>query len=335
MKLQTVNGSLLQVVGSDNIDSIVGTNPVGCIFSEFSIQDPKGWDYVRPILRENGGWAVFVYTPRGKNHGYDLAEMARRNDFRKGGEWFFQLLTVEDTFGQGGTMGPEDIENERKSGMSENLIQQEFYCNFDAAVENAVFGEQVLAARKEKRVTRVPWEPRAEVETYWDIGWDDATAIWFVQQIRNEIRLIDYYEARLSNLESYVKVLREKPYVYGRHVMPHDAGYKDVKYGKSAQEIMWEMGIRVDIGQKLNKEDQIQNARSVFPKCWFDEDKCKKGFDALSAWHFAFDTEKRVLGRTPVHDWASHASDAFCLIGVELREQVKSQKIKYPAMGYA
>ena len=330
MKLKTKNGSLLQVIGSDNIDSIVGTNPVGCVFSEYSLQDPKGWDYLSPILLENGGWAVFDYTPRGKNHGWKLFQMARGNP-----EWFCQLLTVEDTYKLGGTMSPQMVDSERKSGKSENFIRQEYYCDFDAAVDNAVFGDQIFACRQENRITRVPWEPRVEVETYWDIGWDDQTAIWFVQQVGKEVRLIDYYEARLANLEHYVKVLREKPYVYGRHVMPHDAGYKDMKLGKSTQEIAREMGLRVEIGQKLNKEDQIQNARSLFSRCWFDQDKCQLGVDALASWHFEYDDKKQVLGRTPVHDLASHAADAFCLIGVELREKVKQQKIKYPSYGYA
>ena len=319
------------MVGSDNIDSIVGTNPVGCVFSEFALQDPRGWDFIRPILRENGGWAVFVYTPRGKNHGYQLYQMAKDNK-----EWFCERLTVDDTYGKGGTMGPSDVESERQANMSENLIRQEFYCDFDAAIENAVFGSQVFTARKEGRVRPVPWDPKIEVETYWDIGWDDATAVWFVQQVRSEIRLIDYYEARLSGPEHFVKMLREKPYLYGRHVMPHDADYGRIETGgKSLKAIMQELGLFVDIAKKLSKEEQIQNARLIFPRCYFDETKASTGFDALASWHFGFDEDKRILGRTPQHDWSSHASDAFCLIGSELRESIKHAPIKYPQMGYA
>ena len=333
MKVFLNNGSLIQLVGSDNIDSIMGTNPVGVVFSEYSLSDPRGWDFVRPILRENGGWAVFPYTPRGKNHGYTLYEMARRAASEPSSEWFCDRLTIEDTYGRGGTVSKTDVDEDRKSGMRENLIEQEYYCSFEAAVENAVWGDEVYAVRREKRICRVPWESRVPVETYWDIGWDDSTAVWFVQQVRNEIRLIDYYEARLSSLEHYVKVLKDKPYVYGRHVLPHDAGYKDMKYGKSTQEVAAELGLFVEIGQKLNKEDQIQSARSVFNRCWFDEDKCGKGFDALASYHFGFDEAKRVLSRSPVHDWASHASDAFQLMAQQLRPLTKSTPIKYPAMG--
>jgi len=330
MKLWTINGSLLQVVGSDNIDSIVGTNPVGCVFSEYALQDPKGWDFIRPILRENGGWAVFPYTPRGKNHGWDLYEMARKNP-----DWYCELLTVEDTYGRGGTLSPEDVEQERLAGMNANLIRQEFYCDFDASVENAVFGDQMFKARQENKIRAVPWDPKIGVETYWDIGWDDATAIWFVQQARPEVRFIDYYETRLAGPEHYAKVLAEKPYRYSRHVMPHDADYGRIETGgKSLKAIMLELGVNVDIGKNLSHEENIQNGRTLFPRCYFDQDKCSKGIDALASWHFNYDTDKKIMGRSPIHDWSSHASTAFCLVGAELIEFIKHRPIKYPQMGY-
>lgn len=335
MKVVLKNGSIIQVVGSDNIDSVVGTNPVGCVFSEFSLQDPKGWDFVRPILRENGGWAVFVYTPRGKNHGYDLYEMAKKPQNRN--EWFCEALTVEDTYGRGGTVSKDDIEAERNAGMRQNLIEQEFYVSFDAAVENAVFADQIGEARRLKRIRPVPYDPRVEVETYWDIGWDDATAVWFVQQVRPEVRLIDYYEARLADPAHYVKMLREKPYIYARHVMPHDADYGRLETGgKSLRAIMAELGVRVDIGKRLSKEESIQNGRMLFPRCYFDDGEAvRRGFDALASWHFGYDSEKKLLSRTPVHNWSSHGSDAFCLIGSELRDRVKQAAIKYPSLGLA
>lgn len=324
-------GSQIQVIGSDNIDSIVGTNPVGCVFSEYSLQDPRGWDFIRPILRENGGWAIFNYTPRGKNHGFELYEMARRNP-----EWYVSRLTVEDTYGRGGTVGPEDVDLERRAGMRENLIQQEYYVSFEAAVENAVWADEVYACRNGGRVTRVPWDARTPVDTYWDIGWDDATAIWFVQQFRNEIRLVDYYEGRLAGIEHYVKVLRDKPYIYGRHLHPHDSGSKLMASGgKSMQEMAWECGLSVEVAPRLTKEEQIQHARSVFNRCWFDEDRCAKGFDALSSYHFGFDEAKRVLSRSPVHDWSSHASDAFMLMAcnVEAVARGERKRLEYPALG--
>lgn len=131
MKIRLVNGSLIQVIGTDNIDAIMGTNPVGCVFSEYSLQNPQAWDLIRPILAENGGWAVFNYTPRGRNHGYDLYIMAQNNP-----EWHCELLTVEDT---GGVVTPAVIQAEREAGMSEEMIQQEFYCSFEASLAKCFF----------------------------------------------------------------------------------------------------------------------------------------------------------------------------------------------------
>ena len=321
MLIQFLNGSLIQLIGTENIDSVMSTNPVGCVFSEYALQNPDGWNFVRPILLENDGWAVFDYTPRGKNHGWDLYLMAKENP-----EWYCDLLTVEDTFGHGGTIGPDKIAAERHSGMSENLIQQEYFVSFEAAVEHAVFGPQLWAARNENRVCNVPWIKDLAVNTYWDIGWNDATSIWFEQTVHGEVHLIDHYEMRQASLDHYLKMLKDKPYLYGAHYMPHDAGYKQMATGKSTQEIGWELGIDFEIVPKLSEEDQINAARMLFNRCWFDEAKCAKGIDSLASYHFEWDTEKRILGATPLHDWSSHASKAFELMAVAHRDEIEYKK---------
>ena len=315
MKLNLINGSIIQVVGSDNVDTIVGTNPVGCVFSEYPLQDPSGWDFVRPILRENGGGAVFPYTPRGKNHGYDLYAMAKDNP-----EWFCQLLSINETYGQGGTVGPDEVEAERKSGMSENLIQQEYYVSFDAAVENAVFGEQMHKARTEGRITNVPYQSGLPVNTYWDIG-RDGTASWFTQAVRNEVRVIDYFESFQSQLDIDLSELQKKGYVYGTHYFPHDGDYKDYKTGKTPKEIASNLGFSVEIVDKIGKQAQIDAARALFNRCWFDEKKCQRGIDALSSWYFAWDEKMRILSPLPVHSWASHGGDAFCQVALKHEDQ--------------
>ena len=131
MKINLINGSIWQAIGADNYDAVVGANPIGLIMSEWAVSDnyPKAWDYFRPILAENGGWAVFIYTPRGRNHGFQLYQDALRNP-----DWFCQLLTVDDTQ----AINPADIQAERDAGMSEDMIQQEFYCSFLASNEDIV-----------------------------------------------------------------------------------------------------------------------------------------------------------------------------------------------------
>jgi hypothetical protein len=317
MKQQLINGSLIQVIGSDNIDTVVGTNPVGCVFSEYPLQDPSGWEFVRPILRENGGWAVFCYTPRGKNHGWDLYDMARNNP-----DWYCELLTINDTFGRGGTVGQDDVEQERRDGMSDNLIEQEYFCSFDAAVENAVFGEQLSLARKEKRICNVPYQVGLPVNTYWDIG-RDGTAIWFAQAVRNEVRVIDYFQSHQSEMSIDIAELQRKGYVYGTDFLPHDADYKDYKTGKTPKEIATGLGRNVEIVDKISKQAQINAGRMLFNRCWFDAEKCKNGINALASWHFGFDEKMRLMSPLPIHDWSSHSGDAYCQMALKHEDQAE------------
>ena len=145
MKITTTFGSIFQIIGTDNIDTIVGTNPVGAVFSEYALQDPRAWDFIRPIMRENGGWSIFNFTPRGRNHGYKMANMARRNE-----RWFYENLTVDKTLKDDGTryITEKDIEEERADGMSETMIEQEFYCSFEAALQSCFFGDSLTRHKR-------------------------------------------------------------------------------------------------------------------------------------------------------------------------------------------
>lgn len=140
MRLVLKNGSIFQIFGTDDIDAFMGANPVGCVFSEYSLQIEGAWDHVRPILRENGGWAVFNLTPRGRNHAFKLAEMARRNK-----KWFFSMLTVRDTKKPDGSqvITPAMIREERAEGMSEAMIQQEYFCSFESTLDACFFGDSL------------------------------------------------------------------------------------------------------------------------------------------------------------------------------------------------
>ena len=315
MKVYLRNGSIIQVVGSDNIDTVVGSNPIGCVFSEYPLQDPSGYNFVRPILRENGGWAVFTYTPRGKNHGFDLYEMASGNP-----EWYVERLTVEDTWGKGGTVSQAQVEEERSSGMSESLIQQEFYVSFDAAVENAVFAQQLLQCRNENRITKVPYTKGIPVDTYWDIG-RDGTAIIFVQSVRNNVNIIDCSLMYQSELADNVKMLEEKPYVYGTHHFPHDGEHKNWATGTTPKEVAADLGLSVEVMPKTSEQSHIDAARMLFNRCWIDEENCRRLLDALQNWHYAWDEKLRILSTKAVHDWSSHFGKAFCYLAVGHEDQ--------------
>lgn len=302
MMLELTNGSIYQVVGAEDPDRLVGTNPVGLIFSEYSLQNPAAWDYLRPILLENGGWAVFIYTPRGHNHGYKLYQNAKRSD-----NWFHQLLTIDDT----GVMTDADLEEERENGMTEELIRQEYYASFEAPMSGAYYAEQMNRAVEQGRITHVPWEERLPVTTMWDLGINDATAIWFAQILGKEVRLIDYEEASDRSLQDWIKLVKDKPYVYDRHLGPHDIEVREYTSGKSRLHRAQELGVSFDVVPKHSVADGIQEVRRLLGHCWFDETKCEQGIDALKAYRREYDEKLQNYRDRPVHDWASHAADAI------------------------
>ena len=319
MKKVLRNRSIFQIVGSDNIDSIVGTNPIGCVFSEFSLQNPAGWDYIRPILRENGGWALFNYTPRGHNHGKSLYEMALDND-----DWFVELLTVDNTRRPDGTpvVTKEMIDADLREGMSEDLILQEYYCSFEAANPGAYYSSELKKAREQGRITVVPHEPGIPVDTWWDLGMDDSMTIWFSQDCGREVHFIDYYENSGEGIQFYIDRLEEKAalrgFRYGRHVAPHDIKVREIGPGISRWESAKKKGLIFDIAYRVErKEDGIEAVRRIFPICFFDKEHCQRGIEALSDFQKEIDEKnsmgygKRMYKPTPLRNWAIHGADAF------------------------
>jgi len=319
MKVRLKNGSLIQIIGTNNIDSIVGTNPIGCVFTEYSLQDPKAWQLIRPILAENGGWAVFNFTPRGANHGQEIYEMAKANK-----EWFAQLLTVYDTE----VLSKDDIQREREAGMSEDFIQQEFYCSFTLGVQGSYYAKYIQEARDEGRITNVPWEKQTRVFTAWDIGYGDSTAITFYQIIGQEIHVIDYYENSGEGLPHYAEVLSRKPYIYDVHFAPHDIQSHSFSSGLSAAEVGRSLGLNFLVlpTAKLRLEDGIEALRGIFPRLWMDEKKCKTLIKALENYRKVYDEKNMIYKERPLHDWASHGADSARYMALAVKLHVDSGK---------
>ncbi|MEW6126738.1 MAG: hypothetical protein AB1757_06845 [Acidobacteriota bacterium] len=300
MLIEFKNNSVFQIIGTDDYDSIVGTNPVGCVFSEYALQNPKVWDFIRPILAENGGWAIFNYTPRGKNHGYDLYEMARENP-----KWFVQKLTVDDT----GIISPEVIQEERESGMAEEMIQQEYYCSFTAAIMGAYYWKEYDEAEKAGRFTNVPYDPSVLVHTVWDLGIRDSMAIGFYQAVGLERRKIDYLEFTGKGLAEAIKLVKEKPYTYGKHFAPHDIQVRELGTGKSRWEVAKELGIEFEIVPNLPVQDGIEAGRRLFRKLWVDKTNCKDWLRLIPQYTKEYDEDKKIFKDKPLHDWTSHGAD--------------------------
>jgi len=319
MFIRFKNGSTWQVVGSDNFDSLVGSPPVGVVFSEYAIANPRSWDMLRPILRNNKGWGLFVSTPRGKNHFEKLFHFAENDP-----EWFAQLLTVDDT----GVMTPADIEAERREliatkgeDVAEGIIQQEYYCSFNSPLIGSIYGKEIALAEREGRIKDMEYDHTLPVYTAWDLGSTDDTAIWFAQISNNEIRCIDYHSSNGKTVQFYADLLKAKPYAYGGHWVPHDAMPKTLAgNGRSIMQQLWDLGIKARMVPRLSVQDGIQAARLSLPKTYFDKTKCKRGIDSLREYQREWDDNRNDFRESPKHDWTSHGADSFRYLSIIWRQ---------------
>ena len=302
MRVTFKNGSIYQVVGADDPDRLVGANPIGVVFSEFSLMDPRVYTLIQPILSENEGWCLFIMTPRGKNHAFKLTEMAQGSK-----NWFAEVLSVDVT----GAVPIERIDEDREAGMPEEMVKQEYYCSFEAPIQGAYYANQMMDLQDKKQICNVPWEPMVEVHTAWDLGMSDSTCVWFYQLVGKEIRIIDYYESSGEGLTHYVKMLGSKPYSYGDHFAPFDIQVRELGSGKSRLETARSLGIRFRVVPKHEIFDGIESVRNLLPKCWFDKDATDRGLQCLRSYRKEWDEKNETYADRPKHDWASHGADAF------------------------
>jgi hypothetical protein len=286
------------------------------VFSEYALANPSAWDYIRPILAENGGFAAFIYTPRGPNHGQTLFEAAKQDP-----TWFAERLTVDDTQ----AITPEVLRQELKDLVANNgqqgeaIYQQEYYCSFTAAIVGAYYGREMQAAGDEGRIVTDLYDPGLQVHTAWDLGASDHTVIWFFQQDGFHVRWIDYYAANGFGLDHYAGVLQERAqarrYRYGRHHLPHDVEQTHLGGGhiaKSRKETLEGLGIPVTVGPRVKDvSERINVVRRILPRSWFDREKCAEGIKALWQYRRAWDDVRKVFYERPQHDWASHPADSF------------------------
>lgn len=304
--------SLFQLAGTDFFDRLVGTNPRGIVFSEYALQDPRAYQYLNPILVANQGWAIFISTPRGRNHFYELAQIAKSSK-----DWFFYHLTVEETK----HITLDAIEKERAEGiLSEELIQQEFFTSFSRGIEGHYYGVYLQKARDQKRIGNVPWEESLPVSTVWDLGYTDSTAIIFFQTTGQGgiVRIIDCYSNNKKGLEHYVQYIQSKPYNYHKHIAPHDIKVKEWGTSMTRLEKASSLGLNFLVAKKLSVCDGIEAARTLFPKVWIDEIKCDPLLKALEAYRQIFDHKNKVYLPKPHHDWSSDFADAFRYLAISI-----------------
>jgi len=316
------NGARISLYGADDPDSLRGLYLDGVVLDEYAQMDPRAWsEVIRPALADRAGWAVFIGTPMGRNGLWRLYRQAQTEP-----GWRAVLHRAGET----GILPEAELAAARAT-MSEAEYAQEFECSFDAAIRGAYYGPLIAAAEAEERIGRVPHEPRLPVHTAWDLGVGDATAIWFFQRLRQEVRLIDYYESSGVGLDHYARTLQQRGYAYGEHLLPHDARVQEMGSGKTRVETLQGLGIRPRVLDSHKLEDGISAARLLLPRCWFDAAACARGLEALRHYRSEWDERRQALRARPLHDWSSHAADAFRYLAMGLREE---QPARMPALAY-
>ena len=337
MMIRLKCGSTWQVIGSDNFDALVGTPPIGVVFSEWALSNPQAWSLIRPILAENGGWAAFITTPRGRNHAYRMHQMASESD-----DWFAERLTATET----GVFGEDTLERERQELISERgeedgeaIFQQEYMTSFSAGLPGAYYAKLLDKAEAEGRIGFVPYDPQRQVHTAWDLGRNDATVIWFAQWNGTGWDLIDYYANTSVGIDHYVKVVKDRGYNYGEHLLPHDAESEHLvsTTGSIAETVegMGLSGVRV-VPRTKSVANDINEVRQVIPTCRFDKAKTEKGVDALRSYRRIWDEKLRAYKDTPLHDWASDPADAFRTLAIgKPKDRVSSGPLDMSKIGVA
>lgn len=322
LSILLTNGSIYQLLGADNYNNYMGANPVGILDSEYSIQDPEAWKYFEPMLLENNGWAAFIYTPRGKNHGYELYETNKNNP-----EFFTQFLNIRDTKKNDGTpiFTDEMIEDIRRSGTPDEIIEQEYYCSFEGSLAGAYYSNEMKKADEEGRITSFPIERTLPVHTFWDLGTRDPTFIWFMQCVNHEYRFIHCYEKQGCGMPDHVNYLHDfrqkNGIVYGKHIAPHDIAVTEMGTGRSRRETALSLGLNFDAvypAPKNNVEllEHVHMTRMMLHKCWFHVEHCKRGIRCLKEYSKKWDNVNKIFTSQPEHGWASHGADAFRVFGV-------------------
>lgn len=350
-----VRESTWQVVGADNPDSLRGANPVIVVISEFGDIAPNLWyEIIQPILLANGGKAIFVWTPKGRNHAYTLhcaaQESMKDPNVPLEHKWFSQTLTIDDTHKWIDEDGREvgiptpamiasgkykkvpvvthaAIEEARKQGMDEAIIAQEYFASFNSSLRGAYFGDQMNEAVRDGRINNnVRHDSAYPVITGWDLGMNDTMCIVFAQVIGNTINIIDSYENNGKGLEHYIQYVNSKPYTYSYHFGPHDLKVRELGAG-SRLEYARRLGLKFTVIPRVSaKEDSISAARAILNRCCFNMTKCHDLIEALKCYTKKWDEKRQVYLNTPLHSAASNYSDSFQTLAMGLSTHPSSTK---------
>ena len=322
MKITLKNGSMFQVVGSDDPSKLVGSPPAGIVYSEWALSNPATRAYLRPILMENNGWQIFNTTPRGRNHAYTTLQAAKDNP-----DSFAQVLDATQT----GIFTPAQLEAELDNYIADfgedygrSKFEQEYLCSFDAANLGAILARQLTISEREGKISDdVQFDPDGQpIIITADLGRRDTATWWFWQPQIGGYHVVDYDSGFGIDAEEWAHRLHKRLCKYelsgkrnplGKIWLPHDARTKTFSAKESAIEIFLKFfgQDKVDITPMTSIADRINAARVVTPRVKFNKTNCKQGLDGLRAWSYAYNDVTKTFGSNPLHDWASHDGDGY------------------------
>jgi hypothetical protein len=299
----------IQLYGSDNPDSLRGQYFDGVVLDEIGDQNPKIWnEIVRPALADRLGWAIFLGTPKGANHFKDFRDRAEREP-----GWKLLEFKASET----DILSPDELAAAKKE-MGDAKYAQEFECSFDSPVEGSFYAK-IITELPADRFQEFARDDLLKTFTAWDLGVGDSTAIFVAQTMGKEIRIIDYVENHGQGLAWYVNWIKNNDYTKAEHILPHDVEVRELGTGKSRKESLQDLGLSITVCPRLSVDDGIQAVRRMLPNCWFHP-KTKQGLDALKNYRREYDEKRNVFYDKPLHDWSSHAADAFRYLAVGMNQ---------------
>lgn len=331
-----MNGARIMIEGADNPDRIRSNYFDGVFVDEYADVSPELWTKViYPALSDYNGWGIVTGTAKGENHFLDRMNMAAQSDnwnsvvfpaseeLKK--EFSMEedpdLIEATDVFTQDELdTAREEMENNTDLSDTDAAFKQEYGCHFNSAIRGAYYSKQINQARKDERITSVPYESKLPVTTAWDLGVGDEMAIWFAQFAGKEIRLIDYFENSGEGLPFYFDVCKQKPYSYDSHLAPWDIEVRELSSGRTRKAIAKDHGFIFQTVEKHDIEDRIEAARSIISRCWFDRDNCSRGLQALEEYRKEYNEKLQKFKDKPLHNWASNGADAFGYLAMGMRK---------------
>jgi phage terminase large subunit len=316
------NGSEFIFAGlRNNVSRIKSFEGVDIVWVEEAQSVSKtSWDTLIPTIRKDGAEIWLTFNPE-----LPTDETYKRFVVDPPSDAIVRKVNWSDN-----PWFNETLERERVALLARDpdAYQNVWEGHCRVTLEGAIYARELRTAQEEGRIRSVPYDSVKPVHTFFDLGWADNTSIWFAQNVNRELRLIDYYTNNQMPIQHYISVLQNKGYVYGTDWLPHDAKAKTIATGRSVEEIMVSLGRKVQIVPSLSVSDGINAARTVFNRCYFDERKCEDGIQSLRHYRYEVDADTGEFDRKPLHDFHSHAADAFRYFAVAIEEDRPSADVR-------